>query len=288
LVYFVYWLALSVHWLAIGGLALRGLPPAADGLKEYLHSLYWCVSTLTTIGYVDIKPTTNIEFVYAMAVMIFGVGMYGYVIANVSTIIVNLQPARVRYLENMEKLGAFMRYRGIPGGLRHRIRDYYAYIWEQRLGYDESSIIQGLPPGLLADVSLFLKRDVIQKVPFFQGASEDLIREIALVMRPVVYTPGDTVFHAGEPGGAMYFISHGRLQVIGRDDRTVLATLSDGEFFGEMALLLNQPRNATVKAIGYCDLYLLAKPGFDAIVERYPEFAAHIHAMMAGRQEGRH
>jgi voltage-gated potassium channel len=285
LVYFVYWLAIAVHWLATGWLSLRGIYPGADRWTLYLRSLYWCISTITTIGYGDITPANNEQVVYAMVVMIFGVGMYGYVIANISTIIGNLQPARTRYLANMEKLGAFMRSREIPPAMQRRIRDYYGYVWEHRLGYDETSIVQGLPPGLLVEVSLFLKRDIIQKVPFFKGAGEDLIKEIALVMQPVIYTPGDTVFHAGEAGADMFFISRGHCEVIGTDGRSIVASLHEGDFFGEIALLEHRPRSASVRAATYCDLYRLDKESFDRVIARFPEFAAHIGAKSAGRQQ---
>jgi voltage-gated potassium channel len=283
LVYFIYWLAIAVHWLATGWLSLRGIYPGADRGTLYLRSLYWCISTITTIGYGDITPANNAQVVYAIVVMIFGVGMYGYVIANISTIIGNLQPARTRYLANMEKLGAFMRSREIPPAMQRRIRDYYGYVWEHRLGYDETSIVQGLPPGLLVEVSLFLKRDIIQKVPFLKGAGEELIKEIALVMQPVVYTPGDTVFHAGEPGADMFFISRGHCEVIGSDGRSIVATLREGDFFGEIALLEHRPRSASVRAATYCDLYRLDKESFERVIAKFPEFAAHIGATSAGR-----
>ncbi|HMK37747.1 MAG TPA: cyclic nucleotide-binding domain-containing protein [Bacteroidota bacterium] len=285
LVYFVYWLAIAVHWLATGWLSLRGMYPGADRWTLYLRSLYWCISTITTIGYGDITPANNAQIVYAIVVMIFGVGMYGYVIANISTIIGNLQPARTRYLANMEKLGAFMRSRDLPPAMQRRIRDYYGYVWEHRLGYDEASIVQGLPPGLLVEVSLFLKRDIIQKVPFFKGAGDDLIREIALVMQPVVYTPGDLVFGAGEPGEDMYFISRGHCEVTSADGRTIVATLREGDFFGEIALLEHRPRSASVRAATYCDLYRLDKESFERVIAKFPEFAAHIGAKSAGRRQ---
>ncbi len=285
LVYFVYWLAIAVHWLATGWLSLRGIYPGADRWTLYLRSLYWCISTITTIGYGDITPANNAQVIYAIVVMIFGVGMYGYVIANISTIIGNLQPARTRYLANMEKLGAFMRSREIPAAMQRRIRDYYGYVWEHRLGYDETSIVQGLPPGLLVEVSLFLKRDIIQKVPFFKGAGEELIREIALVMQPVVYTPGDVVFSAGEPGADMFFISRGHCDVMGPDGRSIVATLREGDFFGEMALLEHRPRSASVRASTYCDLYRLDKESFDRVIAKFPEFAEHVGAKSAVRKQ---
>jgi len=286
LVYFIYWLALAVHWLATGWLALRGIGTGGNVGTLYLRSLYWCISTITTIGYGDITPTNNAQVLYAIAVMIFGVGMYGYVIANIATIIANLQPARTRYLANMEKLGAFMRSRDIPPALQRKIRDYYGYVWEHRLGYDESSIVQGLPPGLLVEVSLFLKRDIIQKVPFLRGASDDLIKEIALVMQPVVYTPGDVICAAGAAAADMFFIGRGRCDVLGEDGHAVIATLRDGEFFGEVALLEHRPRSATVRAATYCDLYRLGKEDFDRVIARFPEFAAHVAARSAGRRGG--
>jgi voltage-gated potassium channel len=285
LVYFIYWLAIAVHWLATGWLWLRGIYPGADPWTLYLHSLYWCISTITTIGYGDITPSNNAQVVYAMVVMIFGVGMYGYVIANISTIIGNLQPARTRYLANMEKLGAFMRSREIPPAMQRRIRDYYGYVWEHRLGYDETSIVQGLPPGLLVEVSLFLKRDIIQKVPFFKGAGDELIKEIALVMQPVVYTPGDIVVRVGEPGADMFFIARGHCEVIGTDGVSVVATLREGDFFGEIALLEHRPRSASIRSATYCDLYRLDKESFDRAIAKFPEFAAHIGAKSAGRRQ---
>jgi voltage-gated potassium channel len=217
--------------------------------------------------------------------MIFGVGMYGYVIANVATILTNLEPGRVRYLANLERVGAFMQYRRIPSGLRKRIREYYAYLWDERLGYDEGSIVDALPPGLRTEVSLHLKRDIIQKVPFLQRAGESLLRDIALQMHPVVYTPGDYVFREGDPGTEMYFISSGRLQVLTEDGKADLATLGEGDFFGEMALLLDQPRTASVRAVGYCDLYRLEKSSFDAVMAKHPAFAEHVRAMTEVRRK---
>lgn len=148
----LFWLGLIAHWIACGWLALRGLPPEFDKSTHYIRAIYWCITTLATVGYGDITPTTNPQMVYAIAVMILGAGVYGYTIANVSSILANIDPAKVRYREILEKLSAFMRYRNIPPHLQERILDYNAYLWEKRLGYDESAAIAGLPPSLRAEV----------------------------------------------------------------------------------------------------------------------------------------
>lgn len=223
---------------------------------------------------------------YAISVMIFGVGVYGYIIGNVASILANIDPAKAQHLANMEKLTAFMNYRNIPPRLQKRIRDYYAYLWEKRMSFEESTAVAALPPSLQTDVSLFLKRDIIEKVPLFQGASDEFIREIALQMTPVVFTPGDYIYKAGESGRDMYFITQGTVEVLSKDGSVVYTTLTDGDFFGEIALVLSQIRTACVRAVSYCDLYRLDKAMFDRVLAHYPNIAAQIEAKAKERNEG--
>jgi voltage-gated potassium channel len=286
LTFFAYWLLLSAHWLACGWLALRGVSAASDGWTSYLRALYWTIETLSTVGYGDVTPATNAETLYAIGVMIFGVGVYGYIIGNVASILANIDPAKAQHLANMEKLTAFMNYRNIPPRLQKRLRDYYAYLWEKRMSFDESNVISALPPSLRTDVSLFLKRDIIEKVPLFQGASDEFIREIALQMTPVIFTPGDYVYKAGESGRDMYFITQGTVEVMSKDGSAVYATLTDGDFFGEIALVLSQPRTACVRAVSYCDLYRLDKEMFGRVLANYPNIAAQIEAKARERNKG--
>jgi len=82
LVFFVCWLLITAHWLACGWLAIGGIDMEADDFSKYLRGLYWCITTLATVGYGDIVPKTNLQTVYAMVVMLLGVGVYGYVIGT--------------------------------------------------------------------------------------------------------------------------------------------------------------------------------------------------------------
>jgi cyclic nucleotide-binding protein/ion transport protein len=283
LLFFAYWLALSVHWLSCGWFALR----LGTDLEhaDYLTALYWCVQTLTTVGYGDFPPHTRAEMMYAMFVMVLGVGVYGYVIGNVASLLTRIDPARAHHQENMQRLEAFMRSRQLPPELLARIRDYNAYAWEKRLGYDETTILEGLPPGLRREVMVHLKKDVIEKVPFFRGADADLLSDLAMQLKPLVSTPGEVFFRAGDLGEEMYFISRGIVEIVGPDGKAVYATLSDGDFFGEIALLMNQPRSASARAITYCDIYALDRESFERVLLRHPAFHAHIEQMTRERQE---
>jgi len=67
----------------------------------------------------------------------------------------------------------------------------------------------------------------------------------------------------------MYFIVHGEVEVVDEHD-SVLARLHDGDFFGEMALLTDNPRNATARTASFCDLYVLGRESFKQVAVRHP------------------
>lgn len=284
LVFFLYWMGLTTHWIACGWIALHDSVDTGDLWSRYVDGLYWCVTTLSTVGYGDVTPGTEEQKIFTMAVMILGVGFYGFVIGNIATILVNLDPARVGHMERMEQLVAFMNYRRIPAGLRDRSVEYHRYLWHKRLAHDESEVLSRLPPSLRTEVALFLNRDLIMSVPMFRDASDAFIREVALELRPLVLMPGDYAVRAGDKARSMYFVSRGVLEVVSADGETVLRTLTEGDFFGEIALLSDEPRTASVRAVEYCDVYRLDRILFDRIMGDYPEIAAEIRAKARERR----
>ncbi|MDA3959123.1 ion transporter [Oceanispirochaeta sp.] len=283
----IFWILIAAHLISCAWMSIWENPGALNPLNAesmYLRSFYWTVTTLTTIGYGDISPSTNLETIFVIIIELIGAGMYGFIIGNIANIIANIDIAKSQYQEKMEKVTTFLRYKNIPHDLKNKIGDYYDYLWDSRRGYDESSILQDLPKPLKTSVSLFLNRGIIQKVPIFQGANEEFIKEIILNLQPVIFTPGDSVVIKGEIGYEMYFISRGSVDVVSEDESVVYATLGSGSFFGEIALLLSAPRNATIKAKDYCDCYSLDKDTFDQILVRFPEFAVKIREMAEKRR----
>lgn len=288
LLFFVYWTSLFAHWIACGWIYLTPeFLASSDTLTRYIRALYWSVTTLTTIGYGDITPKTNIQTIYTMGVMILGVAMYGYVIGNIASLLSNLDISRAHFQEKLNMVNSFLRYKKIPLPLANRIRAYYINMWEYKHGMEESEIWDQLPNALRIDLALFLHGHLISVVPFLKTAPEELKREIVLELKPSFFMKGDIIFREGDIPHHMYFISKGQVSVVREPSGEHLATLSAGSFFGEMALIDDSQRTATVYANSYCDLYTLNKDRFWEILKHHPNFADHIRSMATERKKER-
>jgi CRP-like cAMP-binding protein len=192
-------------------------------------------------------------------------------------------PGRAIYNENMDRLSVAVRHRRIPGELERKIVDYYAYAWRQRRAYDESEFLASLPSTLRREVAVHMKRDVLEQVELFHGADPEFVRYVALRLHPEVLTPGDWVFREGDKATCMYFITRGELEVLRQGGSEPVARLGAGDFFGEIALFEDEARTASVRAVGYCDLYALSKAAFEQVVARFPDSVRAIEVKARNR-----
>ncbi|QJE73687.1 cyclic nucleotide-binding domain-containing protein [Aerophototrophica crusticola] len=126
-------------------------------------------------------------------------------------------------------------------------------------------------------------QELVAKVPLFAGLAPERVKRIERLLKPRLYVPGELVVRKGDRGDAMYFISSGAVAVR-LPGLSTPVRLGSGEFFGEMALVLDQPRNADVEAIAYCQLLVLDRRDFRRLYEEDAEVKAHIDATVARRQ----
>ncbi|HUI69347.1 MAG TPA: cyclic nucleotide-binding domain-containing protein [Spirochaetia bacterium] len=283
LVTFGFWFVTVVHLMACGWVLIGAAEPERAHFDQYLRGVYWCVTTIATIGYGDYTPNhnSNLQIVYTIAVMVFGVGMYGYIIGNVASLIANLDTARAAYQDKMEEINDFLRTKKVPGMLQSRVHDYYSYLWETQKSVSSASITEELPHTISMEILLFLNRAILQKVSLFRNANEIFIREIVQLLRPMVFLPDDYIIRQGEYGDCMYFLSSGDVEVMVGE--TKVAQLGAGSPFGETALIQGEKRTASIRALTYCDVYRLAKFDFDALRARYPEFDAEVKKVVEDR-----
>ena len=113
----------------------------------------------------------------------------------------------------------------------------------------------------LASVSTTLLRNV----PLFAGLDEEQLKVLARMMVRTSFSRNATIIGAGDPTDSLYIVINGRLKVLMSDEQgreVILSLLGPGEFFGEMGLLDDSPRSASVVTREPCDLLSISKADF--------------------------
>jgi len=98
---------------------------------------------------------------------------------------------------------------------------------------------------------------------------------VILAMHSVSKEAGDLIVRQGDVTEEMYFICRGEVDVLDSDNQ-VVSQLKDGNFFGEIGLLLATGRIASVRAKTPCDLFVLSKTDFSRILRDHPQFGESI------------
>jgi putative ABC transport system ATP-binding protein len=128
--------------------------------------------------------------------------------------------------------------------------------------------------------------EFLQKCPVFSGLTPRTLTEVADKMLPEEYGAGETVIRQGDVGDKFYLIRRGSVDVLIEDDRgrRVVATLNEGNFFGEAALLTGNPRNASVITKIDTVLYALGKDDFNSVLAASASFEDELRKALFERQ----
>jgi voltage-gated potassium channel len=259
---------IAIHFIACGWIYFN--PESdLDFLTQYNLALYWTVTTLTTIGYGDITPANNVARLYTMIIQVMGAATYGYIIANVSSLLVMADQDKKEKIEKMKSLTMLMKDNFVPINLQKQVFSFYSHLMNKKVSDAQTQILSELPLALKQELEVFMKIKLIQELSVFQGLKSSCLLMIANMLQEEVYSPKQAVINNGDIGDEMYIIAHGEVEVSIGGKR--VASLHEGQFFGEVALLESVTRTADVVTKDYCDLLVLSKSDFLLVCEKYPE-----------------
>jgi hypothetical protein len=128
----------------------------------------------------------------------------------------------------------------------------------------------------------------LERVPLFSGVPREELVSLLMSVEPVRYKTGQTIVREGAEGDSLYLIAAGTVRVATRGhsgEEIPLATLGQGEFFGEVSLLTGRPRTATVTADTPVELLRLDRATIEGLRARHPNIEASLSEFHRRRAE---
>lgn len=139
-------------------------------------------------------------------------------------------------------------------------------------GVSEIPLDSTLPPYPTRDeAAVRAVRELLPKVPLFSSLDEASLRRLIDGVRLVSLAEGEELFHQGDPGDALYVVVEGAVVPIAEGEvRKKLAVLEEGDFFGEIAVVTDQERNATIEALVDTTLLCLDRSLVASLIQGSP------------------
>jgi len=125
------------------------------------------------------------------------------------------------------------------------------------------------------------KIDLLKRVPLFAGCSKKELGQVARVADEIDFRAGKTLIQEGTPGREFFVLVEGTDEI--RRKGRKIDTAGPGDFFGEMALLSDQPRNATVLTTSPVDALVVTARNFRMLIEDSPLIALKVMRAVADR-----
>lgn len=136
-----------------------------------------------------------------------------------------------------------------------------------------------------ASINNMTLRNLLRRISYFEQCSDiDILQLIEYGYRQI-YPAEQIVCEEGEPGDSFYIILKGSVEIFSRRVEQYIATLNEGEFFGEMSLLMGIPRSASVRTLENSVLFVIERNDLQRLLENHRELADQIAQKLMERQQ---
>ncbi|CAM9795540.1 unnamed protein product, partial [Ectocarpus sp. 12 AP-2014] len=299
LVKVVLYILLVMHWVACGWHLLADMEDAdlswivKDGLEDapastlYVTSVYWTVTTLSTVGYGDIFASTIAERTYCILVMLTGATMYALAIGAVSHIITTVVARHSQSRRIERHAEAFIRMHSLPQYLASEIMRTLNISGEthQMLEKKAQNTLELLPSSVRTSTLLCIYRRQIARIKFLKDRKDVCPVFVTSVMRSMhdhIYPKaGERVLLEEGVSDETIFVVRGRATVTRRG--VEVGRLSAGSCFGAMAALHGGGvRRESVTCVTDCEMYTIEGKALRRIARAFPGPMSELKAESEG------
>ncbi|KAL8189630.1 hypothetical protein R6Q57_029196 [Mikania cordata] len=226
---------------------------------RYVTSMYWSITTLTTVGYGDLHAQNRREMVFVICYMLFNLGMTSYLIGNMTNLVVHGTSKTRQFRDTIQAASSFAQRNQLPARLRDQMLAHLCLKFRtDSEGLQQQESLDSLPKAIRSSISHFLFYSLLDKAYLFRGVSNDLLFQLVSEMKAEYFPPKEDVILQNEAPTDFYVLVTGAV---------VVGEAKAGELCGEIGVLCYRPQLFTVRTKRLSQLLRLNRTTFLNIIQ---------------------
>lgn len=249
--------------------------------RQYLYSIYWSLSTLLTVGYGDVTPTSDEEIVFACFAMLFGATAFAAMTGTMASMLQSYSYPSMLRRQRLQQLNAFLGKAKVPAELSRRIKTYMQRHLDHNT-LNEDAILDGLPPRLRAELRLSGLVGHASRIPLFRAlGGKSSLEKLCAFLEVRTFVPDEIVVRLREPMLDAFFLSYGSVRVLLDDawpahGANVVNVLTPPDVFGEPFSHRERAYTFAMQAVRWVDCLTLSTAAYLRLFLEHPDWTRAI------------
>jgi len=184
-----------------------------DKLERYVYSVYFTLTTMTTVGYGDMSAQNIEETCFVLVLLLVASVVFAGLMGVLTDLISTLNNASNVRNDRKAQLSRYMRWRAVPHDLFLNIRQHILFLWDENEGFEtyEEDIKAQLSPALKTELCFHIYGRLLNSCPFLSWLQgyEPCMKQLATMVQSFFLSKGDLLFRVGQPNEQIYLLLHG-------------------------------------------------------------------------------
>uniref|UniRef100_A0A162A192 Potassium channel n=1 Tax=Daucus carota subsp. sativus TaxID=79200 RepID=A0A162A192_DAUCS len=255
---------------------------------RYVTSIYWSITTLTTVGYGDLHAQNTGEMIYDIFYMLFNLGLTAYLIGNMTNLVVHGTSKTRQFRDTIQAASSFAHRNRLPVRLQDQMLAHLCLKFRtDSEGLQQQETLDTLPKAIRSSISHFLFYTLVDKVYLFRGVSNDLLFQLVSEMKAEYFPPKEDVILQNEAPTDFYILVTGAVDLVvlknGVEQASILeyhgmflvlsscimvvGEAKTGDLCGEIGVLCYRPQLFTARTKRLSQLLRLNRTTFFNIIQ---------------------
>ncbi|KAL6221747.1 hypothetical protein ACLB2K_005142 [Fragaria x ananassa] len=237
---------------------------------RYVTSVYWSITTLTTVGYGDLHPVNTREMIFDIFYMLFNLGLTSYLIGNMTNLVVHGTSRTRKFRDTIQAASSFAQRNQLPVRLQDQMLAHLCLKFRTDAeGLQQQETLDSLPKAIRSSISHYLFYSLVDKVYLFRGVSNDLLFQLVSEMKAEYFPPKEDIILQNEAPTDFYILVTGAAEIVVLKNgvEQVIGEAKKGDLIGEIGVLCYRPQLFTVRTKRLSQLLRLNRTKFLSIVQ---------------------